>query len=70
MDAKGGIAERADRTVAILVMTGVGDWWNLPILMEVTIWALALASTQTVLVRIEKVRRQAAGPPDVPSGHA
>jgi CDP-diacylglycerol--glycerol-3-phosphate 3-phosphatidyltransferase/CDP-diacylglycerol--inositol 3-phosphatidyltransferase len=59
MEAKGGIAERADRTVAILVMTGVGDWWNLPILMEVTIWALAVAITVTVLQRIWMVRRQA-----------
>src|SRR3954447_25598871 len=51
MDAKGGIAERADRTVAILVMTGVGDWWNLPILMYVALWVLAVGSTQTVLLR-------------------
>jgi CDP-diacylglycerol---glycerol-3-phosphate 3-phosphatidyltransferase len=67
MDARGGIAERADRTVAILVMTGVGDWWNLPILMYVTIWALALANTQTVLLRMWKVRRQATAAPDVAS---
>ena len=63
MEAKGGIAERADRTVAILVMTGVGDWWNLPILMEVTIWALAVAITVTVLQRIWMVRRQASEAP-------
>ena len=65
MEAKGGIAERADRTVAILVMTGVGDWWNLPILMEATIWVLAVAITVTVLQRIWMVRRQAA---DAPQG--
>src|SRR3954447_9374702 len=58
LQATGGIAERADRTVAILVMTGVGDWWNLPILMEVTIWVLAVAITVTVLQRIWMVRRQ------------
>ncbi len=59
MDAKGGIAERADRLVAILVMTGLGDLLNLPILMYVTLWALALASTYTVAFRVLKVRRQA-----------
>jgi CDP-diacylglycerol--glycerol-3-phosphate 3-phosphatidyltransferase/CDP-diacylglycerol--inositol 3-phosphatidyltransferase len=67
MDARGGIAERADRTVAILVMAGVSDWWNLPVLLYVTIWALALANTQTVLLRIWKVRRQSAAAPDVRS---
>ncbi len=59
MDAKGGIAERADRLVAILVMTGLGALLNLPILMYVTIWALALASTETVVRRILMVRQQA-----------
>ena len=59
MRAEGGIAERADRTVAILVMTGVGDWWNLPMLMELTIWVLAVAITVTVLQRIWMVRKQA-----------
>ena len=34
MDAKGGLAERADRLVAILVMTGLGAIFDLPILME------------------------------------
>lgn len=59
MDAKGGIAERADRVVAILVMTGLSDLFDLPILLYVTLWALALANTQTVAVRVLKVRRQA-----------
>jgi CDP-diacylglycerol--glycerol-3-phosphate 3-phosphatidyltransferase/CDP-diacylglycerol--inositol 3-phosphatidyltransferase len=58
MEAKGGIAERADRLVAILVMTGLGALFDLPILMEVTIWVLAIASTVTVLQRILMVRRQ------------
>ena len=30
MQAKGGIAERADRLVAILVMTGLSDLFDLP----------------------------------------
>ncbi len=59
MDAKGGIAERADRLVSILVMTGLGALLDLPILMEVTLWALAFASTYTVVFRVLKVRRQA-----------
>lgn len=59
MDAKGGIAERADRLVSILVMTGLGALFDLPILMEVTLWALAFASTYTVVFRVLKVRRQA-----------
>ena len=59
MDAKGGLAERADRLVSILVMTGLGDLLDLPILMYVTLWALVLASTYTVVFRVRKVYLQA-----------
>ncbi|WP_134768393.1 phosphatidylinositol phosphate synthase [Nocardioides sp. 1609] len=59
MDAKGGIAERADRLVAILVMTGLGAIFDLPVLMYVALWVLAFASTYTVGFRVLKVRRQA-----------
>ncbi|UUZ59372.1 hypothetical protein [Nocardioides sp. B-3] len=58
-NAKTGIAERADRLVAILVLTFFGDVPDLPILYEVTLWLLAIASTVTVLQRILLVRRQA-----------
>jgi CDP-diacylglycerol--glycerol-3-phosphate 3-phosphatidyltransferase len=58
LKAEGGIAERADRTVAILVAAAVSDWWNLPILLEVTIWVLAVAITITVLQRMWMVRKQ------------
>ncbi|HWJ10997.1 MAG TPA: CDP-alcohol phosphatidyltransferase family protein [Nocardioides sp.] len=58
LDAKGGIAERADRLVSILVMTGLGALFDLPILMYVTLWALAAASAYTVVFRVLKVRRQ------------
>lgn len=72
MQAKVGIAERADRLVSILVITGVADLvnklgagekalWAIP----VTLAALALASTITVVQRILVVRKQAqalAGP--------
>lgn len=59
MDARGGLAERADRLVSILVMTGFAGWFSLPILIYVTLWALALANTYTVAFRVLKVRRQA-----------
>ncbi|MBD8869785.1 phosphatidylinositol phosphate synthase [Nocardioides donggukensis] len=57
--AKVGIAERADRLVAILVMTGLGALLGLPVLMHLTLWALALASTVTVVQRVWVVRQQA-----------
>jgi CDP-diacylglycerol---glycerol-3-phosphate 3-phosphatidyltransferase len=57
--AKVGIAERADRLVAILVMTGLAAIFELPILMHVALWVLAAASTVTVVQRIWVVRRQA-----------
>ncbi|MCW2764083.1 MAG: CDP-diacylglycerol inositol 3-phosphatidyltransferase [Nocardioides sp.] len=67
--AKVGIAERADRLVAILVMTGLAALLDLPILMYVTLWALAAASTVTVVQRIWVVRKQAlALPPETASG--
>jgi len=59
MQAKGGIAERADRLVAILVMTGLSDLLNLPILIPVTLALLAIASTVTVFQRVFSVRSQA-----------
>jgi len=56
---KVGIAERADRLVAILAMTGLSDIFDLPVLLHVALWALALASTVTVMQRIWAVRKQA-----------
>ena len=47
MQAKGGIAERADRLVAVLVMTGLSDLFDLPVLIPVVLGALAVASTVT-----------------------
>jgi CDP-diacylglycerol--glycerol-3-phosphate 3-phosphatidyltransferase/CDP-diacylglycerol--inositol 3-phosphatidyltransferase len=58
-EAKVGIAERADRLVSILVMTGFSGMFGLPILLYVTLWALAIASTVTVVQRIWVVRQQA-----------
>lgn len=59
MEAKGGIAERADRLVAILVMTGLSDIFDVPVLIPITLALLAVASTITVVQRILLVRNQA-----------
>ena len=66
MDARGGIAERADRTVAILVLTFFGDVLGLPVLYQAALWALAVASTYTVVFRVLKVRRQAPAARPIP----
>jgi len=66
MQAKVGIAERADRLVAILVITGLADLVNKLGVGEDALWAipvtlavLAIASTVTVVQRILVVREQA-----------
>jgi CDP-diacylglycerol---glycerol-3-phosphate 3-phosphatidyltransferase len=63
MTAKGGIAERADRLVAVLIMTFFSDALDLPILLAIVLWALAAASTVTVVQRMVLVRRQALAEP-------
>ena len=67
-NAKTGIAERADRLVAILVMTFLSDVLDLPVLLDVVLWALAIASTVTVAQRVLLVRRQALAPITPPGG--
>jgi CDP-diacylglycerol--glycerol-3-phosphate 3-phosphatidyltransferase/CDP-diacylglycerol--inositol 3-phosphatidyltransferase len=67
MQAKGGIAERSDRLVAVLVMTGLSDIFNAPILLTLVLWVVAVASTVTVLQRVWLVRRQALADPALPS---
>ena len=61
MTAKGGIAERSDRLVSILVMTGLAGLFDQPWMREITLWALALASLITVFQRLIMVHKQAAG---------
>jgi phosphatidylglycerophosphate synthase len=56
---KVGIAERADRLVAILVLTGLSAIFDLPVLLYIALWALAIASTITVVQRVWVVRKQA-----------
>ncbi|HLN77115.1 MAG TPA: CDP-alcohol phosphatidyltransferase family protein [Nocardioidaceae bacterium] len=58
-EAKGGIAARADRLVAVLAAAGLSDIFDVPVLLEVVLWLLAVASTVTVVQRILTVRRQA-----------
>jgi len=72
MQAKVGIAERSDRLVSILVVTGLADIVNMLGVGEKALWAipvtlglLAIASTITVVQRILVVRKQSqalAGP--------
>lgn len=66
MEAKVGIAERSDRLVSILVITGLADIANLSgvgqgalLAIPATLGLLAVASTVTVVQRISVVRRQA-----------
>ena len=58
-DAKVGIAERPDRLVGFLVPAFFADLLDLPILLHISLWLLAVASTVTVVQRIWVVRRQA-----------
>jgi CDP-diacylglycerol--glycerol-3-phosphate 3-phosphatidyltransferase/CDP-diacylglycerol--inositol 3-phosphatidyltransferase len=59
LDARGGIAERSDRVVLILLATGFAGLLDLPWLLEGALWLLAAASAYTVVFRVLKVRRQA-----------
>lgn len=58
-DAKVGIAERPDRLVGMLVPAFFADLLDLPWLLHIALWALAIAATVTVVQRIWVVRRQA-----------
>jgi CDP-diacylglycerol--glycerol-3-phosphate 3-phosphatidyltransferase/CDP-diacylglycerol--inositol 3-phosphatidyltransferase len=58
-DAKVGIAERPDRLVGMLVPAFFADVLDLPWLLEIALWVLAVAATVTVAQRIWVVRRQA-----------
>ncbi|GAA3531466.1 CDP-alcohol phosphatidyltransferase family protein [Aeromicrobium panaciterrae] len=61
MTAKGGIAERSDRLVSILVMTGLGGLFGWAWMREITLWVLAVASLITVFQRLIMVHKQAVG---------
>lgn len=61
MTANVGIAERADRLVAVLVTTGFVGMGLPPVVLTVVLGLLALASLTTVVQRMLEVRRQALG---------
>ncbi|GAA0588082.1 CDP-alcohol phosphatidyltransferase family protein [Kribbella sandramycini] len=63
LKASGGLAERADRLVLILVVAFFSDLFNLPILLHIVIWYLAVASTITVFQRTLSVRKQVLADP-------
>lgn len=58
LTASGGLAERADRLVSVLVITFFADVLDLMILLKIVLWVLAVASTITVIQRSVSVRRQ------------
>ncbi|MBW8173335.1 CDP-alcohol phosphatidyltransferase family protein [Ornithinimicrobium sp. Arc0846-15] len=58
MTASGGIAERADRLVIVLVATGFVGLFLPEWVLTVTLIALALASSLTVWQRMSQVREQ------------
>ncbi len=59
MTANVGIAERADRLVAVLIATGLVGLGVPEVLLSVVLSLLALASLITVIQRMLEVRRQA-----------
>ena len=59
MTANVGIAERAERLVAVLVTTGLVGWFLPEVFLTVVLALLALASLVTVVQRMLEVRRQA-----------
>ena len=63
MQANVGIAERADRLVAVLVTTGLVGWFLPEIVLTVVLTLLAVASFITVVQRMLMVRGQARATP-------
>lgn len=67
MDAKGGVAERADRLVVVLVATALTGLFGLTnMVLTVVLALLALASAVTVVQRMTAVKRQALTAPGAP----
>lgn len=58
LHASGGLAERADRLVAVLVIAFFADVLDLPILLKIVLSLLAIASTITVVQRTLSVHAQ------------
>ena len=52
-----GLAERAERLVAVLVTTGLVGWFDLPLaVLETVLWLLAAASLWTIAQRMRRAR--------------
>jgi phosphatidylglycerophosphate synthase len=70
-----GIAERSERLIAVLVLTGFSGILGVAVLRSIALWGLAAATTITVIQRIVEVRKQsrlllaesAAAPQSAPS---
>lgn len=61
MTANVGIAERSERLVTVLVVTGL-DGLGVPYVQAVGLWLLAVATVITVFQRMLEVRRQTRAP--------
>ncbi len=57
-DASNGIAERTERLVLALAAAGLSGLLDLPWILDVGLWAVAVLSWVTVVQRIWAVRRQ------------
>lgn len=68
LHASGGLAERADRLVAVLVIAFFADVLNLPILLKIVLSLLAIASTITVVQRTLSVHAQVKAERNASSG--
>jgi CDP-diacylglycerol--glycerol-3-phosphate 3-phosphatidyltransferase len=53
-----GIAERSERLIAVLALTGLSGLFHVSVLRSIALWGLAAATTITVIQRIVEVRRQ------------
>lgn len=53
-----GIAERSERLIAILALTGFSGIFGVPVLRAIGLWGLAAATSITVVQRIVEVRKQ------------
>ena len=61
-----GIAERSERLIAVLVLTGLSGIFEAPVLRDIALWGLAAATTVTVVQRVVEVRRQSRQPSTQP----
>ena len=60
-----GIAERSERLITVLALTGLSGLFDVPVLRDIALWGLAAATTVTVVQRVVVVRRQTRA--DVPA---